>query len=83
MSTPFLLDVQRRVHLRRQCFLQRWKVSFFPFTPHIVIAYRLRRPTSAIDTGGRRWNCSPTSDTSCNKGSAIESFYVLACCNRA
>ncbi|KAF8598577.1 hypothetical protein BDV93DRAFT_561176 [Ceratobasidium sp. AG-I] len=41
------------------------------------------QPTSAVDTVGQRWNCSPTSDQSCNEGGSGGRFTVLACCNRA
>ncbi|KAF8601212.1 hypothetical protein BDV93DRAFT_608276 [Ceratobasidium sp. AG-I] len=41
------------------------------------------KPTSAVDTVGQRWNCSPTNDQSCNEGGSGGRFTVLACCNRA
>ncbi|KAJ1307860.1 hypothetical protein OPQ81_001940 [Rhizoctonia solani] len=41
------------------------------------------KPVAAVDTVGQRWNCSPTSDRSCNEGGSGGRFTVLACCTRA
>ena len=39
-------------------------------------------PNQAKDTQGHWWNCSPTSDTSCNKYLGYGSYYVTSCCSR-
>ncbi|KIP12229.1 hypothetical protein PHLGIDRAFT_327394 [Phlebiopsis gigantea 11061_1 CR5-6] len=40
-------------------------------------------PIAAVDTSGNHWNCSPTSDSSCDVGGSGGFFEVLACCSRA
>ena len=85
LISGFLVAVQLLLQLGRECPMQRRQGSRNVRSPlcYFVVQSVIHRPVSAIDTGGNKWNCSPTSDTSCNKNSPIEFFVVVACCDRA